>query len=192
MISLLWSQERIIDSFVPLKENLRFQNFSIASYLGPRELFKVEFVGLLMNFHPDSVTVFLTSQVGLHRSNAIFKRIWVCDQHYELKQYHMSLRINVKLNQHGIFIMHFRLLCVVPNQFLLDEAMVFTQELRLYSLVAKYSKCRNNYSPKCWKVLFSKLRFIEIFISSSKVRASAEILRMNRRLEIVLSNTLGK
>ena len=34
----------------------------------------------------------------------------------------------------------------------------------------------NNYLPKCWKVLFSKPRFIEIFFSSSEVRASAEIV----------------
>ena len=35
----------------------------------------------------------------------------------------------------------------------------------------------NNYLPKCWKVLFSKPRFIEIFFSSSEVQASAGIVR---------------
>ena len=49
-----------------------------------------------------------------------------------------------------------------------------------------------NYLPKCWKVLFSKPRFIEIFVSSSEGLASAEIVELNRGLEIVLLNTLGK
>ena len=39
----------------------------------------------------------------------------------------------------------------------------------------------NNYLPKCWKVLFSKPRFIKIFFSSSEVRASAEIVRDESR-----------
>ena len=39
----------------------------------------------------------------------------------------------------------------------------------------------NNYSHKCWKVLFSELRFIEVFFSSSEVRASAEIVRDESR-----------
>ena len=39
----------------------------------------------------------------------------------------------------------------------------------------------NNYLAKCWEVLFSKPRFIEIFFSSSEVRASAEIVRDESR-----------
>ena len=39
----------------------------------------------------------------------------------------------------------------------------------------------NNYLPKCWKVLFSKPRFIEIFFSSSEVQASTEIVRDESR-----------
>ena len=39
----------------------------------------------------------------------------------------------------------------------------------------------NNYLPKCWNLLFSKPRFIEIFFSSSEVRASAKIVRDESR-----------
>ena len=39
----------------------------------------------------------------------------------------------------------------------------------------------NNYLPKCGKVLFSKPRFIEIFFSSSEVRARSEIVRDESR-----------
>ena len=44
-----------------------------------------------------------------------------------------------------------------------------------FSTVA-FLEMRNDYLPKCSKVLFSKLRFIKIFFNSSKVRASAEIV----------------
>ena len=39
--------------------------------------------------------------------------------------------------------------------------------------IGKWDECKYNYLPKCWKVMFSNPRFIEIFFSSSEVRASA-------------------
>ena len=62
--------------------------------------------------------------------------------------------------------------------------MVFA-DLRKKKLIKK----DNNYIPKCWKVLFPEPGFIEIFFRLSEVRASAEIVEMNRGLEIVRSNT---
>ena len=50
-------------------------------------------------------------------------------------------------------------------------------------IIKLYFQLKNNYFLKCWKVLFSKPRFIEIFFSSSEVRASAEIAGDESRFE---------
>ena len=50
-----------------------------------------------------------------------------------------------------------------------------------YTVETERTLGQNNYLPKCWKVLFFKPRFIEIFFSSSEARASAEIVRDESR-----------
>ena len=52
-----------------------------------------------------------------------------------------------------------------------------------FTYVEKGVKCRGKtFSyPMCWKVLFSKPRFIETFFSSREVQASAEIVRDESR-----------
>ena len=77
------------------------------------------------------------------------------------------------------------------------ELLIFSEREKLLfdtPLFSRFGKFRReyNYLPKCWNKLFSKLRFREIFFSSSEVRASAEIVRDESRFRNCTYNTSGK
>ena len=66
---------------------------------------------------------------------------------------------------------------------------VYNLKVRVLTESTFSEKLRNNYLPKFWKVLFSKQGFIEIFFSSTEVRASAKIVGDESRFG---NRTLGK